>query len=351
MGTTLGKYLRIQWNLCAHDRHRLVPRRPPRFRPSRPPQPPNRTHPLRSFTCSTTRRRAFGRSAARAMVAGAVAARPAGPACERGHRWCCARGLRRGHRRAGSRGRRRSGTGTRSHRRRTGRWKMRCAAALPRSVSSRIAFPATCWLRQPDPQQGESRPARVHPVLAAGAGAGRSAEAAACAEAVERPGQPRKRRAGRLEARTGQAGLGRRLRDTWQPGEAAAQARLKAFLDGGIAGYSGDRDRPDRDGTSRPRRIFGSARSVRVRSGMPRASPRPSTSPVHRHRKFLSELGWREFCRHLLFDVPDLARATCSPISTVFHGSRMPRHCRHGSAARPAIQSSMPACANSGTPA
>ena len=35
------------------------------------------------------------------------------------------------------------------------------------------------------------------------------------------------------------------LRDNWQPGEAAAQAALKAFLGGGIAGYSGDRDRPD----------------------------------------------------------------------------------------------------------
>ncbi len=25
-------------------------------------------------------------------------------------------------------------------------------------------------------------------------------------------------------------------------------------------------------------------------------------------KKFMSELGWREFCHHLLFDVPDLAR-------------------------------------------
>jgi len=41
------------------------------------------------------------------------------------------------------------------------------------------------------------------------------------------------------------------LRDNWQPGEMAAQARLKAFLEGSITCYSGDRDRPDRDGTSR----------------------------------------------------------------------------------------------------
>ena len=29
--------------------------------------------------------------------------------------------------------------------------------------------------------------------------------------------------------------------------------------------------------------------------------------------KFLSELGWREFCRHLLFDVPDLAVRNLQP--------------------------------------
>ncbi|WP_245321258.1 deoxyribodipyrimidine photo-lyase [Bradyrhizobium sp. NAS96.2] len=41
------------------------------------------------------------------------------------------------------------------------------------------------------------------------------------------------------------------LRESWTPGEAGAQARLKAFLDETIRGYSDDRDRPDRDGTSR----------------------------------------------------------------------------------------------------
>jgi deoxyribodipyrimidine photo-lyase len=41
------------------------------------------------------------------------------------------------------------------------------------------------------------------------------------------------------------------LRESWTPGEAGAQARLKAFLDDGIKGYTDDRDRPDRDGTSR----------------------------------------------------------------------------------------------------
>ena len=40
------------------------------------------------------------------------------------------------------------------------------------------------------------------------------------------------------------------LRNTWKPGELSAQARLRAFLATGVAGYSDHRDRPDRDGTS-----------------------------------------------------------------------------------------------------
>jgi deoxyribodipyrimidine photo-lyase len=98
------------------------------------------------------------------------------------------------------------------------------------------------------------------------------------------------------------------LRESWQPGEASAQARLKAFLAHGIAGYCDDRDRPDREGTSRlsphlrfgeisPRQIWHAARFV--------AAERPGVA--RDVDKFLSELGWREFCRHLLFDVPGLA--------------------------------------------
>jgi len=98
------------------------------------------------------------------------------------------------------------------------------------------------------------------------------------------------------------------LRDTWQPGEATAQAKLTAFLETGIAGYAGDRDRPDRDGTSKlsahlrfgeisPRQVWHAARFA--------AAERPPLAGDI--AKFLSELGWREFCRHLLFDVPDLS--------------------------------------------
>ncbi len=109
------------------------------------------------------------------------------------------------------------------------------------------------------------------------------------------------------------------LRESWTPGEASARTHLKAFLRGSVAGYSGDRDRPDRDGTSRlsphlrfgeisPRQVWHAAHFV--------AAEHPRLSG--NIEKFLSELGWREFCRHLLFDVPDLATRNLQPSFDAF---------------------------------
>jgi len=98
------------------------------------------------------------------------------------------------------------------------------------------------------------------------------------------------------------------LRETWAPGEKAAQARLNAFLADGVKGYSEKRDRPDRDGTSllSPHLRFGeiSPRQVWHATRFAAAGHRGLSVDIE---KFLSELGWREFCRHLLFDHPDLA--------------------------------------------
>jgi len=104
------------------------------------------------------------------------------------------------------------------------------------------------------------------------------------------------------------------LRATWQPGEISAQARLRAFLGGGVTGYATGRDRPDRSATSglsphlrfgeiSPRQVWHAARFA--------AAERPALSDGV--DKFLSELGWREFCRHLLFDLPDLATRNLRP--------------------------------------
>jgi deoxyribodipyrimidine photo-lyase len=109
------------------------------------------------------------------------------------------------------------------------------------------------------------------------------------------------------------------LRETWTPGEASAQAQLRRFLNTGVAGYSTGRDRPDRAGTSKlsphlrfgevsPRQVWHAARFAAA------AHPKLSDDID----KFLSELGWREFCRHLLFDVPDLAERNLQPSFDVF---------------------------------
>jgi deoxyribodipyrimidine photo-lyase len=109
------------------------------------------------------------------------------------------------------------------------------------------------------------------------------------------------------------------LRASWTPGEASAQQRLAEFLADDIAGYSTGRDRPDRDATSRlsahlrfgeisPRQVWYAARFA--------AAERPAIAGDI--EKFLSELGWREFCRHLLYDHPDLAERNLQPSFDAF---------------------------------
>ena len=87
----------------------------------------------------------------------------------------------------------------------------------------------------------------------------------------------------------------------WIPGERGAAARLERFLDAALARYPTDRDRPDREGTSRlsPHLHFGEIgprqawHAARVRDG----------AGVD---KFIAELLWREFSHHLLFHFPEL---------------------------------------------
>jgi deoxyribodipyrimidine photo-lyase len=109
------------------------------------------------------------------------------------------------------------------------------------------------------------------------------------------------------------------LRESWNPGEKSAQARLGAFLKTHAAGYSNDRDRPDRAGTSglSPHLRFGeiSPRQVWYAARFAAAERHALTGDID---KFLSELGWREFCRHLLFDVPDLATRNLQPSFDAF---------------------------------
>jgi len=99
------------------------------------------------------------------------------------------------------------------------------------------------------------------------------------------------------------------LRQTWQPGEAAARQRLHDFLESGLAGYAMLRDRPDRDNTSRlsPHLRFGEINPRQIwHAAMFKAEQEAARAPDV--SKFLSELGWREFSHHLLAHNPDLAQ-------------------------------------------
>ena len=296
-----------------------------------------------------------GRSAARRAGGWRNRCAPCRKAWRRSaRRWCCARDRRR---RSSPNWRARPTparcSGTRSRRRRIRPWPIRSPPRCRKSASPRKAFPAICWWR---PQTSATRKAGA---------CGCSRRSGSGCRALGDPPKPLPApktlchvpgiasdplESWHLEPTHPDWAGG--LRETWTPGEASAQARLRQFLERRLAGYSTDRDRPDREGTSRlsPHLRFGeiSPRQVWHAARFAAAEHPTLAGDID---KFLSELGWREFCRHLLFDVPDLATATCSPHSTPFPGNPTPRRCGPGSAARPAIPSSMPACASSGTPA
>jgi deoxyribodipyrimidine photo-lyase len=135
------------------------------------------------------------------------------------------------------------------------------------------------------------------------------------------------------------------LRDSWTPGEASARAQLQAFLENGVAGYSGKRDRPDRDGTSKlsPHLRFGeiSPRQVWHAARFAAAEHPPLAADID---KFLSELGWREFCRHLLFDAPDLAARNLQPSFDAFpwrHDAKGLRAWQRGRTGYPIVDAGM----------
>jgi deoxyribodipyrimidine photo-lyase len=104
------------------------------------------------------------------------------------------------------------------------------------------------------------------------------------------------------------------LRETWAVGEAAAEARLEAFVAEGLADYTRTRDRPDLPGTSRlspdlrwghlsPARVW---RRVRLAIAADPACEAGGWA-------FLRQLGWREFAHHVLDAHPDLATRNLKP--------------------------------------
>ena len=98
----------------------------------------------------------------------------------------------------------------------------------------------------------------------------------------------------------------KKLEKQWQPGEAGAQARLKAFLKYGLQQYKEGRNYPAQNYVSRlsPHLHFGEISPQNVWHAVKK------TMLTHRCRAdgetFFRELGWREFSYHLLFHFPDL---------------------------------------------
>ena len=105
------------------------------------------------------------------------------------------------------------------------------------------------------------------------------------------------------------------LRAAWQPGEATAQRLLQAFLANGLHGYAAHRDRPDLVSTSRlsPHLHFGEIGPRQIWHAVHALSAVGDGPADDGPRKFLAEIGWREFSYHLLHHFPDLPEAPLQP--------------------------------------
>lgn len=95
------------------------------------------------------------------------------------------------------------------------------------------------------------------------------------------------------------------LRTEWSPGEAGARQRLNSFLETALARYQIDRDRPGCAGSSRlsPHLHFGEISPRQVWHAV-RSKTLIDAGSFTAADAFLRELGWREFCSHLLYHWP-----------------------------------------------
>lgn len=104
----------------------------------------------------------------------------------------------------------------------------------------------------------------------------------------------------------GQPDWAARFGDSWQPGEAGAQARLARFTARGLAGYDRQRDFPGIEGSSglSPHLRWGEVSPVQVWH-----AARAAGAEAAGTESFLKELLWREFAYHLLWHRPEMPEA------------------------------------------
>ncbi len=101
-------------------------------------------------------------------------------------------------------------------------------------------------------------------------------------------------------------------------GEREALALLARFVEGAsapIARYAGDRNRPDRAGTSRlsPHLHFGTISPRTIRAAAEAAWRDSGPEARGGVEKFVLELAWREFYHHVLFHFPRVAEESFRP--------------------------------------
>ena len=104
------------------------------------------------------------------------------------------------------------------------------------------------------------------------------------------------------------------LRDTWQPGEAHALARLGTFIARHLTGYAEDRSRLDIDATSllSPHLHFGEISPNQIWHAVVHASSANARAD-RGAESYLRELGWREFSYHLLHHFPNMPTEPLRP--------------------------------------
>jgi deoxyribodipyrimidine photo-lyase len=102
--------------------------------------------------------------------------------------------------------------------------------------------------------------------------------------------------------------------DIWTPGESGAHSRLHTLIEHKLGDYPAHRDVPETEGTSRlsPHLHWGEIGPRQVWRAVEAATHRrPDLEPSA--QKFLTELGWREFNHHLLYQRPDLPDHSFKP--------------------------------------
>ncbi|MDJ0338574.1 deoxyribodipyrimidine photo-lyase [Cryobacterium sp. PH31-O1] len=110
------------------------------------------------------------------------------------------------------------------------------------------------------------------------------------------------------------------LRAAWLPGEASAHALLETFLTESLPRYGSERDQPAQNATSRlsPHLRWGEISPYQVWSATQQAQRGLTGTALASATRFLTEIGWREFAYHVLFNAPELATKNLRPAFDAF---------------------------------